>query len=173
MRGVERARIVIVAAGSLGSTELLLRSRDEHRTLPALSRFLGEHWSSNGDFLTPAIHEQPTGPTIGPTISGAIDFLDGSRSGEVFWIQDGGFPDIMDECLRGSMAPAAAIHWIQQLLGRVQATRHVMPWFAQGVDRNLYVADGAIVPEAIGVNPSRTIGALSERIAGRIVAEGR
>ena len=31
--------------------------------------------------------------------------------------------------------------------------------------RNLFVADGAIVPKAIGLNPSRTIGALAERIA--------
>jgi cholesterol oxidase len=30
---------------------------------------------------------------------------------------------------------------------------------------NLYVADAAIIPEALGVNPSRTIGALAERIA--------
>jgi cholesterol oxidase len=35
----------------------------------------------------------------------------------------------------------------------------------------LYVCDGAIVPEAIGVNPSRTIGALAERVAGMIAEE--
>ena len=39
--------------------------------------------------------------------------------------------------------------------------------------RNLYVADAAIIPEALGVNPSRTIGALSERIAKIIAMEGR
>jgi cholesterol oxidase len=39
--------------------------------------------------------------------------------------------------------------------------------------RNLYVADAAIIPEALGVNPSRTIGALAERIAKIIIAEGR
>jgi cholesterol oxidase len=39
--------------------------------------------------------------------------------------------------------------------------------------KNLFVADGAIVPKAIGLNPSRTIGALAERIASLIVAEAR
>jgi cholesterol oxidase len=38
---------------------------------------------------------------------------------------------------------------------------------------NLYVADAAIIPEALGVNPSRTIGALAERIAVNIKDEGR
>ncbi len=38
-----------------------------------------------------------------------------------------------------------------------------------GIHPNLYVADGSIVPTAIGVNPYMTISALSERIASHIV----
>ncbi|MFQ5923384.1 MAG: GMC family oxidoreductase, partial [Anaerolineales bacterium] len=38
---------------------------------------------------------------------------------------------------------------------------------------NLYVADGSIMPKAIGHNPSKTIAALSERMAQIIVNEGR
>jgi hypothetical protein len=54
--GSQTARIVIVAAGSFGSTELLLRCRDLSGSLPRLSQFLGRDWSSNGDFLTPAVY---------------------------------------------------------------------------------------------------------------------
>jgi GMC oxidoreductase len=39
--------------------------------------------------------------------------------------------------------------------------------------RPLYVADGAIVPEALGLNPSKTIAALAERIAAIILEQRR
>jgi len=41
------------------------------------------------------------------------------------------------------------------------------------VYKNLYVADGSIMPAPVGHNPSKTIAALSERIAEGIVKESR
>jgi cholesterol oxidase len=264
--GAATARLVIVAAGSLGSTELLLRCRDVHQTLPNLSAQLGIGWSSNGDFLTPAIHPlRPVKPSRGPTITAAIDMLDGSAYGQDVFIEDGGLPDLASGLLgRLTAAPPTdplarlIVESLRPLLAANMLTEHVMPWFAQSRDAadgvftlkngrlnlawniakskatidavvrlhqelaaatggmaltplpwavaqslitphplggcrlgttagngvvahngevfgypNLFVADGAIVPKAIGLNPSRTIGALAERIAKIIVTDGR
>ena len=76
--GSATAQRVILAAGSIGSTELLLRCRDEHQTLPDLSPRLGKGWAFNGDFVTPTFYKnRKVSPSHGPTISSAIDLLDG------------------------------------------------------------------------------------------------
>ena len=94
--GSETAGAVVLAAGSLGSTELLLRCRDQYRTLPEISPFLGCNWSSNGDFLTPAVYEnRAVSPTQGPTITCAVDFLDGEVGDARFFIEDGGIPNVL------------------------------------------------------------------------------
>jgi cholesterol oxidase len=264
--GSATAGRVIVAAGSLGSTELLLRCRDVARTLPGLSAQLGRNWSSNGDFLTPAVYRKPRAePTKGPTIASRIDFLDRSEGGQSFWIQDGGFPDLLADWLRAGEAAHPKVSrfltGLRHALTSEAPIDHVMPWFAQGVDAadgrlslrrrwwlfgpwqlsldwqikksralmdaivdmhrrlsaatggkpvvpltwtalhylitphplggcnmagspaegvvdhkgeifgypRLHVLDGAIVPEAVGVNPSRTIAALAERAMAEIV----
>jgi cholesterol oxidase len=267
--GNATARRVVVAAGSLNSTELLLRCRDVLRTLPRLSAFLGRNWSSNGDFLTPAIYGgRQLNPSHGPTITSAINFLDRSESGQSFWIQDGGFPNLVANWIRAGESAHPHVKMflrtIRDALDSHGPLENVMPWFAQGVDaadgrlrlrrrwwlfgpwrltldwqiersraviaaiiamhkrlsaatgghpvvppswtlsnylitphplggcnmgttpdngvvdhkgevfgyRNLFVIDGAIVPEAVGVNPSRTIAALAERAAALMKTGG-
>jgi cholesterol oxidase len=139
---VVRAKRVIVAAGSLGSTEILFRSRDKFRSLPNVSKALGAHWSSNGDFLTPAFYEgRRLSPTIGPTITAAIDFLDGSDGGAQYFTEDGGFPDVLGNALRALRGRKTRLGVTSRLLAKVLETlddgdplEGMMPWFGQAID---------------------------------------
>jgi cholesterol oxidase len=131
--GKESAKNVIVACGSLGSTELLLRNRDELKTLRNVSDFLGRNWTSNGDFLTPAMYKDyKPYPHRGPTITSAIDFGDGAYRGQKFWVQDGGYPNLLVNYLHSFDRKAAQA--IAKALENVYDD-NVMPWFAQGVDK--------------------------------------
>lgn len=89
----------MLAAGAVATTELLLRSRDIDRTLPALSPLLGHGFSGNGDFLTMAELRRPRGDTTtGPTIttSTVLDVPEGRRS-VWFQVQDGAVPQALHE----------------------------------------------------------------------------
>jgi cholesterol oxidase len=87
---------VFVCAGAVNSTELLLRCRDQHRSLPDLSPALGHHYSGNGDYLAFAFDtdpKRPFQPSQGPTITTAIVY-DGADAGDRQWFifQEGGYP---------------------------------------------------------------------------------
>ncbi|VWB22689.1 GMC oxidoreductase [Burkholderia lata] len=142
MPGTATAATVIVSAGSIGSTELLLRCRDEHRTLPNLSPRLGWGWAFNGDFVTPAFYRhRKISPSHGVTISAAIDLLDRTDDdGEPLFIEDGGVPNLAHDFVR---------RHLQRSHGGVKRTfwrafaRHfdcddpvenMMPWFGQAID---------------------------------------
>ncbi|MEM7354396.1 MAG: GMC family oxidoreductase [Acidobacteriota bacterium] len=268
IEGQETAAKVVIAAGSLGSTELLLRARDQYKTLPDLSDHLGVGWSSNGDFLTPAFYDREIDPTMGPTITSVINFLDGKETnGERFWVQEGGLPPLLDDYVKAKLDDGMGNRKMQMLLDAIRKhlqdhrpLRNAMPWFGQGIDKangrfylrrkwwnpkrrefcldwkpqdaegvingmadmhvklskatggkpvvpptwtlfkflvtphplggcnmgndassgvvdhgckvfgydNLWVVDGAVIPEAIGKNPSRTIAAVAERAAALV-----
>lgn len=94
-----RAPRVILAAGAVATTELLLRSRDVDRTLTRLSPLLGQGFSGNGDFLTLAELRGPRGDmTTGPTITTntILDVPEGRRS-VWYQVQDGAFPVVLHE----------------------------------------------------------------------------
>ena len=63
------AREVVVAAGVLGTTELLLASRDRWRTMPALSQRVGDHVRTNSEAFAAILHPPGTDVTEGATIS--------------------------------------------------------------------------------------------------------
>jgi cholesterol oxidase len=87
------AREVFLCLGAVNTTELLLRCRDEHRTLPRLSPRLGSRYSANGDFLALGLGASPPfRGTYGPTITTAciFDRRDGDRR-IWFAVEEGGY----------------------------------------------------------------------------------
>jgi cholesterol oxidase len=264
--GSETARIVVVAGGTLNTNELMLRCRDQYKTLPNISRTLGDGFSANGDFISASFNQPdpPVDPTVGPTITAALDFFDGSQNGQRFFIEDGGSPNWVRNLLKRWLLDAEKTHLpreiidiLKKLSGPNDEFANAALWFAVGMDaangrfylgrrwwwpwcrvlkldwnpedakplanteyeiqkkmvlatggepippfawvdfmtlvtahplggchigpdaskgvvnhkgevfgyKNLYIADGSIVPTSVGFNPSRTIGALAERIA--------
>jgi len=94
---------LVLAAGTFGTTRLLLRNRD---ALPGLSATLGDGFSGNGDLLTFLLRAKDRSRTReidashGPVITSAIrlaDHLDDPQeSGRGAYIEDGGYPGFVD-----------------------------------------------------------------------------
>jgi cholesterol oxidase len=70
-------RCVVLSAGTLGTNEILLRSRDSYRTLPNLSEQLGRGYSGNGDFLGSIQNaREDLRPWEGPDVTSVIRYFD-------------------------------------------------------------------------------------------------
>ena len=99
------ARRVIVSAGALGSTELLLRCKEHFRTLPRISEKLGHSFSGNGDFLSFVLGGKlPADPNYGPVITQRTDhnlFKDFNRE-HAFMLQDASYGNILAWFAEGS-----------------------------------------------------------------------
>lgn len=120
------AGAVFLAAGAVGTTELLLRMRDVTGDLPDLSARLGERFSGNGDYLSFVRRRGSTadprsdlerGPTITTTSVFALP-----RRGRRIWfqLQDGNYPAVL-AALAAATDPAP-------LLARVLAApRRALP----------------------------------------------
>lgn len=141
-RGTASAARVFLAAGSLGSTELLLRARDEHDTLPGLSPRLGQRWSANANVLSMADYREAdrVRQSVGPTITAAVDFMDGTHARERFVVQDDGFPDLLLHALRAAThdkgAPGDSVlpGDLKDALRNRQKASGLMLWLGAGVD---------------------------------------
>jgi cholesterol oxidase len=107
---------LVLAAGTFGSTYLLLRNRG---SFPGLSPRLGTRFCGNGDLLTFAQRTHVTvggerrgrliEPGYGPVITSTIrvkDALEGGP-GRAYYVQDGGYPDTINWIMEAGGAPPA------------------------------------------------------------------
>ncbi|MFO0973140.1 MAG: GMC oxidoreductase [Phycisphaerae bacterium] len=84
------ARRVVLAAGTLGTVQLLLHCRDRARTLPRLSPRLGERFFTNGDYGALLVSRRPLIESDdGPPVSGWIDLW---RQERLYLMETGPLP---------------------------------------------------------------------------------
>ena len=95
---------VVLAAGSLGSTRLLLVCRDRAATLPALSPAVGTRFSTNGEMLLALAKDsdRPVNPGLGPPITAKTTVTVGRH---VVTVEDLGLPDSLLWFLEGATPP--------------------------------------------------------------------
>lgn len=117
------AKRVVVSAGTFGSVELLLRSKEHFGTLPRISSHLGKSFSGNGDFLSFVLNSNhPANPNYGPVITQRTDYnlfqsFDPKRA---FILEDASYPAFLAWFVEGAKPRFLAIkpfinllrHWI-------------------------------------------------------------
>jgi cholesterol oxidase len=113
-RGDVEAPVAILAAGSLGSTRLLLKNR---KRLPRLSPALGARFSGNGDALGAAFDPQAPGVAVadthvGPVMTTRLDYWPERR----LMLADGALPENFSGLLEVVRGISALTGWRRQLL---------------------------------------------------------
>ncbi len=112
------ARHLVLAAGTLGTSRLLLRHRD---VLKNLSPMLGRGFSGNGDLLSAALSAKtdggdhkgrlplPIDASHGPVITSTLRSPDGRDGAEGMWgfyLQDAGYPATLSWLLQAASFPS-------------------------------------------------------------------
>jgi cholesterol oxidase len=170
-RGCVHGRQVVVAAGALGSTELLLRSARLPGALPKIGRALGTRFSGNGDMLFAGATEtpMPVDPASGPSITAIVDC---STETHAITVEDLGLPDpmlwfaeaslppgpgrlgqalrLLGRYLRSSLGLAPRESRVSDGIGRLLRggrTVHMLPFLGMGsdaADGRLLLSDGVL-----------------------------
>ncbi|MGC1798794.1 MAG: GMC family oxidoreductase [Solirubrobacterales bacterium] len=112
--GLVEAPVVILAAGCLGSSRILLKNR---RRLSNLSPAMGTRFSGNGDALGAAF--DPKAPDVrgarsdfGPVMTSRLDYTRNQH----FMLADGGLPDGFTGLLKVARGLSALTGWRRRLL---------------------------------------------------------
>jgi cholesterol oxidase len=163
---------LILSAGTLGTTNLLLKNRS---AFPALSRKLGSRFCGNGDLLTLALNTTKVtdgvraprivDPGYGPVITSTArmpDASDPGGSGRGFYLQDAGFPQHLAWILHVISAPKQLWRW------RDGAAYLVKNWLSKDADTDVtgHIAD-LMLPSELSSGGLPLLG------MGRDVPDGR
>jgi len=120
---------LILAAGTLGTTFLLLKNRS---AFPHLSQQLGTRFCGNGDLLTFAVHSRRDSGGIraprildagyGPVITSAIRVPDVLEGGQVrgHYIEDAGYPEHLNWLLEAGNLPGVFKRLIRLAASRLR-----------------------------------------------------
>lgn len=158
--GELRAPLVVLAAGCLGSTRLLLKNRSR---LPRLSNTLGSRFSGNGDALGAAFDpsESDLGSPrtdFGPSMTSVLDYTDEHG----FLLADGGLPSKFGGLLEIVRA-VDAIHGWRGVLLRIKR-----------LGARLGIGEQQVTHRHLRPRPKRPIGdSLVFLMIGRDAADGQ
>ena len=142
---IVRGRKLVIAGGSLGSTELLLKARDVHRTLPKLPSALGRRFSPNGDMIFAGTidADRKMDPSDGPSITAGA-FVQRPGSSHLIQVQDLGYPPSFTSLADGSVP---SIKRLRSTIGAgvsyVRAARGGLPF------RGALLFGGSFVPHLL------------------------
>ena len=116
---------LILSAGTLGSTYLLLKMREHNPSaFSKISAQLGKRFGGNGDFLMLAIRARDSSsgkkkprtlnPSYGPVITGSVHIPSSEEGGEGrgHYVQDAGYPEFVNWNLRTINLPLKAVRFI-------------------------------------------------------------
>ena len=110
------AKIVILAAGTLGSTEIMLRSKEKGLKI---SKQIGKRFSGNGDAVSQAYNTEVeingisnlktnTKAPVGPSITGIIDIKDKENPEQQMLMEEGSVSKLMSSWLPFTVSGFAA-----------------------------------------------------------------
>ena len=121
------ADVVFISAGTLGSTEILLRS---HANGLAMSNMLGKHMTGNGDVLAFGYNGEgaidgigygtrkpATMPPVGPCITGVIDLRGQQVLTDGMVIEEGSIPGALGAALPSALAAASELEGQEEKSG--------------------------------------------------------
>jgi cholesterol oxidase len=172
---VLKAKNVVISAGSIGSTELLLKMKKQKK-LPKLNSWLGKKWCGNGDLEGTVLNtDQVLEPTKGPVITSAIryeysSYPDGFRHS--CYIQDAGFPIGMAWYLSGKIPQAKSLfgqfllgyHYLKNFILRIfgllkkKSEMNVGKAFEQAIDDGDFIQKAMVL---LGMGRDRSDGIVS------------